>query len=57
MSPDPKNTPYFLKQVVQARAWELDTWKLPYRLDVAGVDPEDYGFTVGTRLGSRPNAR
>ncbi|MEM7634680.1 MAG: hypothetical protein AAF299_08985 [Pseudomonadota bacterium] len=43
-----KNTPYFLKQVLKARAWEFDTWKLPNRLDVADINPEDHGFPAGT---------
>lgn len=43
-----KNTPYFLKQVLKARAWEFDTWKLPNKLEVAHVNPEDHGFSAGT---------
>lgn len=43
-----KNTPYFLKQVLKARAWEFDTWTLPNRLDVDDGNPEGHGFPAGT---------
>lgn len=48
-----KNTPYFLKQVLKARAWEFDTWKLPNKLDVADINPEDHGFAAGTLVDER----
>lgn len=48
-----KNTPYFLKQVLKARAWEFDTWKLPNRLEVADIDPADYDFPAGTVVDER----
>ncbi len=39
-----KNTPYFLKMVLDGKAWEHSNWSLP------NIVPEDYCFLAGTQI-------